>query len=449
MSPYNYAVAAVTSSLMISVDNSDIPQSDCSSTDFNETLCDVDVTEYSNITSLLFSDLDDALNYISTTTNNFSFVHICLLSRNVTLRKSWSLNISLVLTSHTTDQSVIQCHDNDDTHNTSIASSADELDYVLYFHNVQFVRLEFVQFESCPHPLRIELSYNVSILNCVFTNFREAVLDIYNSAHVSISNSNFSNNSGTGNVLLPYRGNTGAVSIGYNKIEFISITNQTVSIQNCSFTNNRANASTQSSLTSSNIVAQGIITGRGGALGLLINESFHNVTALITDCQFINNFASSFGGGVYLVLNGMGTQHRVTVDNCHFINNTATLGAGGISIAYLTNGEFNYPITAVIQNCHFLGNQGENGGAVYIFPGSRLGGDGNVAFIDKSTFENNEASDIGGAIAAATYSIFRAKELLPLYQISNRLVHNSLNQKSYIYCAILAHSNRIDVQVEL
>ena len=143
MSPYNYAVAAVTSSLMIFVDNSDIPQSDCSSTNFNETLCDVDVTEYSNITSLTCPNLDNALNYISTTTNNFSFAHICLLS-NVTLRKSWSLNISLVLTSHTTDQSVIQCHDNNDTHNTSIASTADELDYILYFHNVQFVRLEFV-----------------------------------------------------------------------------------------------------------------------------------------------------------------------------------------------------------------------------------------------------------------------------------------------------------------
>ena len=296
MSPYNYAVAAVTSSLLIFVDNSDIPQSDCSSTDFNETLCDVDVTKYSNITSLTFSDLDDAFNYISTTTNDFSFVHICLLS-NVTLKKSWSLNISLVLTSHTANQSVIQCHDNNDTHNTSIVSTTDELDYMLYFHNVQFVRLEFVQFESCPHPLRIELSYNVSILNCVFTDFRNAVLDIYNSAHVTIANSNFSNNSGTGNMLLPFRGNTGAVAIGYNNNGSSIFTNPTVLVQNCSFTNNGANASTQSFLTSSNIVAMGVFTGRGGGLGLLINESFHNVTALITDCQFINNFASSFGGG--------------------------------------------------------------------------------------------------------------------------------------------------------
>ena len=419
MSLYNYAVTAVPSSVLIYVDNS---ESDCSSTNFNETLCNVDITEYSNITSFTCPDLDNAFNYISTTTSNFSFAHICLLSRNVTLRKSWSLNISLVLTSHTTDQSLIQCHDDDDIQNTSIATTADELDYMLYFHNVQFVRLEFVHFENCPQPLRIELSYNVSILNCVFTNFREAVIDIYNSAHVTITNSNFSDNSGTGNVLLPYRGNTGAVSIGYNKIKSISITNETVLVQNCLFINNRANASAQSFLTSSNIVARGVFTGRGGALGLLVNESFHNVTALITNCQFLNNFASSFGGGVYTVFSGTGTQHRVTVDNCHFINNTGVLGAGGINIAYLTNGEPNYPITAVIQHCHFFGNQGETGGAAYIFPASRLGGDGNVAFIENSTFENNEASSFGGAIAAATYSLFRAKELLPLYQISNRLV---------------------------
>ena len=426
MSPYNYAVAAVTSSLMIYVDNSDIPQSDFSSTDFNETLCDVDVTEYSNVTSLLFSDLDDAFNYISTTTNNFSFAHICLLSRNVTLRKSWSLNISLVLTSHTTDQSVIQCHDNDDTHNTSIASTADELDYMLYFHNVQFVRLEFVQFESCPHPLRIELSYNVSILNCVFTNFREAVLDIYNSAHISITDSNFSNNSGTGNVLLPFRGNTGAVAICYNNNGLsILITNPNILVQNCSFTNNRANVSAQSVLTSNNILTRGVFTGRGGALGLLINESFHNVTALITDCQFINNFAFSFGGGVYIVLKGMGTQHNVTMDNCKFSDNIGTLGAGAIHIGYHTNAEA--AMTAMVKNSCFIRNQGVTGGAILNFPGIAFGGESNVVFMDNNTFEENEATDFGGAIATATYALFENRERQPAYHISNRSVYITIS----------------------
>ena len=416
LSLYNYNAAAV--SVFVYIDNSYSSQNNCSVTSLDDTLCDINVT---NFTSYICPDLDSALNHITTTSDNFSFAHICLSTGNFTLRQSWSLNISIALTGHNLYPSVIQCQYSDNQ-STGIALTADQLMYVLSFHNVQFVELEFVQFESCPQPLRIELSYNVSILNCVFINFSEAALDIYNSAHVTIANSNFSNNSGSGNVLLPFRGNTGAVAIGYNKEKSISITNQTILVQNCVFTNNRADVSTQSFLTSSNIVARGIFTGRGGGLGLLINESFHNITALIADCQFVNNFASSFGGGVYVVFNGTGTQHRVTADNCQFINNTGILGAGGMNTAYLTNGELNYPMTSMVQNCHFVGNRGETGGAMYIFPASTFGGDGNVAFIENCSYENNEASNIGGAIAAATYSLFRAKQLLPLYRIYNRSV---------------------------
>ena len=427
LSLHSCSVIKVTAarSALIYVDNSS--KNNCSLINLmNDTLCDIDITEYSNFTSLTCPDLDTALNYITTTSNKFSSAVVCLPSGTFTLRKSWSLNISVLLTGHKADNSypsIIHCQYND-TQSTNVASTANELEYVLSFHNVLFVRLQYVQFRHCPQPLRIELSYNVSILNCAFTNFTEAVLDIYNSIHVSIANSNFSNNLGTGNVLLPFRGNSGAVAIGYsNKLEnkSISVTNQTILVRNCVFTNNRANASIRSFLTSSNIVARGIFTGRGGGLSLLINESFHNITALVADCQFINNFASSFGGGIYVVFNGINTQHMVTVDDCQFINNTATLGAGGINIAYLTNGEINYPITALIRNSHFFGNQGETGGATYIFPASTFGGDGNVAYIENCFYESNEASGFGGAIAAATYALFRTTEHLPLYHIYNRL----------------------------
>ena len=417
--------AASAASVFIYISNSDNSKNTCGLIDLDDSLCDINITEYSNFTSYTCPDLDSALNHITTASNNFSFAHICLSSGNFTLRKSWSLNISVALTGHTADvnlyPSVIQCQYNDNQ-STRVSLATDQLKYVLFFHNVQFVRLESIQFESCPQPLRIELSYNVSIFNCTFTNFSEAVLDIYNSLHVTIANSNFSNNSGTGNVLLPFRGNTGAVAIGYNEEKSISITNQTILVQNCVFTNNRAAVSTQSFLTTSNIVAQGMFTGRGGGLGLLINESSHNITALIADCRFVNNFASSFGGGVYVLFNGTSTQHKVTVGNCQFINNTGTLGAGGVNIGYLTNGELNYPMTAIIQNCYFFGNQGKIGGAILIFPASAFGGEGNVAFIQNSTFEKNEAANFGGAIAAATYSLFKARELQPFYCISNRSV---------------------------
>ena len=371
-------------------------------------------------------DLDTALNYITTTSNKFGSAVVCLPSGTFTLRKSWSLNISVLLTGHKVDNSypsIIHCQYND-TLSTNVASTANKLEYVLSFHNVLFVRLQYVQFRHCPQPLRIELSYNVSILNCAFTNFTEAVLDIYNSIHVSIANSNFSNSSGTGNVLLPFRGNTGAVAIGYNSgMSTNFVLRPKILVKNCSFTNNQADVfTTESFLTSSMIVTQGVFTGRGGGLGVLINQSFYNVTALITDCQFVNNSAFSFGGGLYLIFNGTGTQHKVTLDNCQFVNNTGALGAGAICIGYLTNGHFNFPMTSIIQNSLFVGNQGETGGAIFIFPASAFGGEGNVAFIESSVFEKNKATNFGGAIAAAAYSLFKARELQPFYRIFNRSV---------------------------
>ena len=426
LSVCNYTITTVqaaSASLFIYISKSDSSQDNCNLISLNDTLCDINIT---NFTSYTCHDLDNALNHINTTSDNFSFAHICLSSGDFTLRQSWSLNISVVLTGHSADNwyptSVIQCQYSD-KQSSGIASTADQLKYALFFHNVQFVKLEYVQFESCPQPLRIELSYNVSILNCVFVNFSEAALDIYNSAHVTIANSNFSNNSGTGNVLLPFRGNTGAVAIGYNKDEsFIFIPNPNILVQNCLFVNNQANVFTESILTSSMIVTQGAFTGRGGGLGLLINESFHNVTALITNCRFHNNLAFSFGGAFYVAFNGTGTQHRVTVNNCQFVNNAGILGAGAICIGYLTNGNFKFPMTAVIQNSLFAENKGETGGAIFIFPASAFGGEGNVAFIQNSIFKKNEATNFGGAIAAATYSPFKARELQPFYCISNRSV---------------------------
>jgi len=363
--------------------------------------------------------LESALDLITThnaiNCGNISCVCIHLPPGHFILKQPWFLNVNLTLTGQnegSLHQSVIQCGYNDEQG----PYIADKLKYTLFIENVKLVRFEFLHFKNCPQPLRIELGYNVSIINCVFTNFSEAALDIYNSAHVQIINSNFSNNSGNGSVHLPFRGNTGAVAIGYNNNP-ITTDSPTILVENCLFTSNQAIS--RSSYTADYAVFNRIFTGRGGALGLLINESSNNLTAVIKSCQFINNFAVSFGGGVYVVLDGKDTQHRVTVSNCWFVNNTGTLGAGGILITYFTNGKHSFPMTARIQNCSFFGNQGKYGGATYVFPASLLGGDGNVAYIEDSIYVNNEAHSFGGAIAASTPPIYRSREILPLYHIVN------------------------------
>jgi len=361
--------------------------------------------------------LDSALDYITTANNiNFRFAQICLPSGYFALRKSWSLpNISFILTGHKGDDlypSIIQC-DYSDKQDADIVFTASALQYTLLFQNVQFVKFEYVQFKSCPQPLRIEQSYKISILNCVFTNFSEGVLDIYASAHINITSSNFSDNRGTGNVLLPFRGNTGAVAISY----FQNLqTNSTILIENCIFINNQATISTKSSLASTNNVLKGIYIGRGGAFDLLVYESSYNVTAVIANCEFVNSFASEFGGAAYVIFSGESTQHVIIMENCQFINNTATLGAGGISFGLFSNALRSFPSTAVVRNCYYSGNQGRHGGAINIIPSQA---EGNVVAIENSTFENNEASNFGGAIVVATQTLFESTEQFLKYNISN------------------------------
>ena len=242
-------------------------------------------------------------------------------------------------------QSIIQCGYND-TQDTNIVNNTSDLEYTLFFKNVQFVKFEFVQFKSCPQPIRIEQSHNVSVLNCVFTNFSESVFDIYNSDHIRIMDSNFSDNAGTGNVLLPFRGNTGAVAIGYHQSQRISLT---VFLDNCIFTNNQAIVYRETFRTSSLGVQNGIFIGRGGAIGLLVYESFYNVTAVVANSIFINNFASDYGGSIFAAIGGEGTQHKITVENCQFINNAETLGGGSMQFALYSRAYHSFPNTVVIK----------------------------------------------------------------------------------------------------
>ena len=401
-----------SASVIINIDSSHV-QSNCNPTSLKTvtSICNINITD-SNVKSYACADLDSAIEYITRANiANSSFAHICLPPGRFVLKKMWSLNTSVVFTGHNEQQSTIHCDysDNQNVH------SSNELEYTLFVKHVELVKLEFLLFKNCPQPLRTEMTNNVSILNCGFTGFSEAVLDIHNSVHVVISNSSFSNNVGTGNVFLPFRGNTGAVAVGY--FEMKSVTNPTILIENCLFTKNQAKAT--SSYTTSDILSGGVFTGRGGALGILINASSLNVTGLIKNCEFTNNVALTFGGSIYVAFDGEGTQHVISINSCNFTNNTGGLGAGGIKLSYLTNGNHNFPMTTLIQNCYFKGNKGDNGAAIYVLPSSLLGGDGNVAYIENSYFERNEASTIGGAIAISPFSFFRANEALPTYHIVN------------------------------
>ena len=192
------------------------------------------------------------------------------------------------------------------------------------------------------------------------------MFDIFDCSNISVICSSFVDNSGTGISRYSYRGNTGAVSIGYNNIP-ITISEVVAEIRHCNFTNNRATAE-RIVRSSSSAFGSRIFSGRGGAVGVFYNESYHDVVVRITDNNFQNNYARSFGGAVYLNMFGEGTQNIHILERNTFIKNFAVLGGGAVLNTFFSNGVVGRPHSTFISDCVFEGNAGQTGGALFVNP---------------------------------------------------------------------------------
>ena len=115
--------------------------------------------------------------------------------------------------------------------------------------------------------------------------FTEAVLDIFNCDYIIINNTLFEHNTGSGIDQISYRGNSGAVAIGYNNLT--SNTFQEIEVSNSIFFNNSANANA-SFQTSTDIYTNYVYTGRGGALAVYKNAGIPTklLTMIIRKCVF-------------------------------------------------------------------------------------------------------------------------------------------------------------------
>ena len=194
--------------------------------------------------------------------------------------------------------------------------------------------------------------------------FTEAVFDLFNCQNITITGSTFFNNSGSGISRTSYRANTGAVSIGFNNID-TDILSLAIMIMRCNFTNNRATA-LSAFRTTSNAFFNRVFTGRGGALGIFINESSHNTTGMISDNFFVTNFARLFGGGLYFVMFGENIQNMFNFERNVFLDNVAPLGAGGMLVSFFAAGFESAPHQVNVTDCSFTGNYGETGGGLLI-----------------------------------------------------------------------------------
>ena len=201
--------------------------------------------------------------------------------------------------------------------------------------------------------------------------FSEAALDIFNCQEVFLDNLDVTHNTGTGIVRDSYRGNTGGVAIGINSASVNFSASPVIEISNSIFTNNSALATSRFHTISQTSFDQ-VFTGRGGALGVFINESFYNVTSVISNCIFKGNFARSFGGGIYVILNGLTAQHKVMLERTSILSSAVELhGGGGMQFSFLSNGIPGFPHMAIFTECIFEDNTAEAGGGIYVFTSTR------------------------------------------------------------------------------
>ncbi len=201
--------------------------------------------------------------------------------------------------------------------------------------------------------------------------FTEAVLDVFNSQEVFLYKLHIEHNQGTGIVHASYRGNTGGVAIGMNAALANFSASPTVEIKSCIFINNSALATANFNTIDQTSFRQ-VFTGRGGALGVFVNESFYNISVRVSDCEFQHNFARSFGGGIYVLLNGVTAQHKFKFDGTSISSNAAQLhGGGGVQFSFLSNGIRGSPHMANFTDCTFEDNMAEAGGGIYVFTSTR------------------------------------------------------------------------------
>lgn len=365
---------------------------------------------------LFCPNITSAFNYISNVSSTINHcVHVNLSSGYHKFTQPHNLSVSLILTGN--GATTIQC---DYKSSQEPVQDANNLQYTLFFLQVSLVKFKMVQYEKCEQPFRFEAVENVTIIDSYFTQFTNAVIDLYNCIHISIDNSSFTNNTGHGTVFLPLRGNTGAVSIGYHdNSNFGNETFPTVSVTNCKFIGNNAAVKKDTFSTSTTAFLHNRFTGRGGGLAILMGLTAGDLTVNIRGCLFKQNRAVSFGGALYLLFTGKELHHMSKVEDSQFIDNVADNGAGAIQVTFnkaeVVSGQ---PLTALIRNCNFTGNRAFIGGAVFLFP-STDGAEGNLQILEDCYFYKNHADETGAAVSASQFAFFVPKDKLVNHRITN------------------------------
>lgn len=135
-------------------------------------------------------------------------------------------------------------------------------------------------------------------------------------------------------------------------------------VSGCVFRNNTSDPTSDLVQTTSDLVQSSRFTGRGGGCAFPINPLF-SLNATVEDCLFEQNYARSFGGGLYVAFNGR-EHHRVTIRRVRFIRNNAPT-AGALEVGFITGGILGADNQLMAYDSEFVENYAIFGGGVYFF----------------------------------------------------------------------------------
>ena len=222
-----------------------------------------------------------------------------------------------------------------------------------------------------------------------------------------------------------YRSNAGGLAIAYHTdktVYFNSSLKPWVTVTDCTFVDNKAllpGVNTQQQIIQA--VNNHTYFGRGGGLGIFLDEFFIDIAVDIQQCWFNNNYAESFGGGLYIYIDGNNTQHNFTVNNCTFMENSAGPGGfgGGLQVALLIHNADSEPSQLDFIHCRFIENAASFGGGLSIVQVYSQGSDNKVS-LRGSYFEGNMAADVGSSVMFAALLYVQNRKSSFYYQVSDK-----------------------------
>ena len=213
----------------------------------------------------------------------------------------------------------------------------------------------------------------------------------------------------------------GAVSLAYRNS---SLQTSSVRIQNSQFNHNNISINTT---VRASVRGEGAFgssyPGRGGGLGLYINEVANQINLTIDNCTFNNNSAMD-GGGVYISVNGLSGGHQISITNSVFNNNKAVFTGAGIFEASSKTGNFSGVSRFNrsyfhLSNCNFSGNVADFGsGYIFLVSLSRKRTPDSVS-ISGCIFYGNNATTTGSAIQISSLTYVQLPSQDTPYNISN------------------------------